>query len=72
MYACREIRLKEMPVSYSSAVYEMVVKKNPAEPEFHQAVKEVLKHLNRCWSGTRNMRKTAFLNAGEPGIFRVP
>ncbi len=33
-------------MSYSSTVFDMVVKKNPAEPEFHQAVKEVLDTLN--------------------------
>jgi len=32
-------------VSYISNVYELVVRKNPAEPEFHQAVKEVLDTL---------------------------
>ena len=29
-------------MSYVDEVIELVVKKNPAEPEFHQAVKEVL------------------------------
>ena len=32
-------------MSYISNVYELVVRKNPAEPEFHQAVKEVLDTL---------------------------
>ncbi len=32
-------------MSYSADVYELVVKRNPAEPEFHQAVKEVLETL---------------------------
>ncbi len=32
-------------MSYVDQVYENVVKKNPAEPEFHQAVKEVLDSL---------------------------
>ncbi|MDR2547087.1 MAG: NADP-specific glutamate dehydrogenase [Lachnospiraceae bacterium] len=32
-------------MSYVDQVYEMVVNKNPAEPEFHQAVKEVLASL---------------------------
>ena len=32
-------------MSYISNVYELVVRKNPAEPEFHQAVKEVLETL---------------------------
>ena len=29
-------------MSYVDEVIDLVVKKNPAEPEFHQAVKEVL------------------------------
>ncbi|MDD3338361.1 MAG: NADP-specific glutamate dehydrogenase [Lachnospiraceae bacterium] len=32
-------------MSYIDEVIELVVKKNPAEPEFHQAVKEVLESL---------------------------
>ncbi|MCH5272675.1 MAG: NADP-specific glutamate dehydrogenase [Lachnospiraceae bacterium] len=32
-------------MGYVDEVFEMVVKKNPAEPEFHQAVKEVLESL---------------------------
>lgn len=32
-------------MSYVDEVYERVVKKNPSEPEFHQAVKEVLESL---------------------------
>ena len=31
-----------------AGVYEQVVKRNPGEPEFHQAVKEVLESLDRC------------------------
>ena len=32
-------------MSYVDEVIEQVVKQNPAEPEFHQAVKEVLESL---------------------------
>ena len=32
-------------MSYVESVYESVVRKNPGEPEFHQAVKEVLESL---------------------------
>ncbi len=32
-------------MSYVDEVYELVVAKNPAQPEFHQAVKEVLESL---------------------------
>ena len=41
-------------MSYVDEVLEKVVAKNPAEPEFHQAVKEVLESL-------RNSEKTLFL-----------
>ena len=34
-------------MSYVDEVIESVVKKNPGEPEFHQAVKEVLNSLRR-------------------------
>jgi len=34
-----------MTMSYVDEVYDMVVAKNPAQPEFHQAVKEVLESL---------------------------
>lgn len=33
-------------MSYTEEVYERVVAQNPGEPEFHQAVKEVLDSLN--------------------------
>ncbi len=33
-------------MSYVDEVIESVVAKNPAEPEFHQAVKEVLESLH--------------------------
>ena len=32
-------------MSYVDEVIDLVVKKNPNEPEFHQAVKEVLESL---------------------------
>ncbi len=31
--------------SYVQSVYETVLKRNPGEPQFHQAVKEVLESL---------------------------
>ena len=40
-------------MSYVDEVYESVVAKNPSEPEFHQAVKEVL----TC-SGDRCQRRS--------------
>ena len=33
-------------MSYVEEIYNRVVEKNPAEPEFHQAVKEVLDSLS--------------------------
>ena len=32
-------------MSYVDEIIEQVVRKNPSEPEFHQAVKEVLESL---------------------------
>ena len=32
-------------MSYVDEVFDLVVAKNPAQPEFHQAVKEVLESL---------------------------
>ena len=32
-------------MSYVDEIYNMVVEKNPAQPEFHQAVKEVMESL---------------------------
>ena len=32
-------------MSYVDEIYDYVVAKNPAQPEFHQAVKEVLESL---------------------------
>ena len=34
-------------MSYTEEVYARVVEKNPGEPEFHQAVKEVLESLKK-------------------------
>ncbi len=34
-------------MSYVDEVIELVEKKNPGEPEFHQAVKEVLESLKQ-------------------------
>ena len=42
-------------MSYVDEVFQMVVEKNPAQPEFHQAVKEVLESL-RAVSYTHLLR----------------
>jgi glutamate dehydrogenase (NADP+) len=63
-------------LSYSSQLMEQVIKRNPNEPEFHQAVKEVLESLEPVVD-----RHPEFVKAGvldrivEPErqiIFRVP
>ena len=48
-------------MSYVDEVIESVVAKNPAEPEFHQAVKEVLESLRPVIEATRkNTEKSLF------------
>ncbi|MEF9941184.1 MAG: NADP-specific glutamate dehydrogenase [Lachnospiraceae bacterium] len=64
-------------MSYVDEIIELVVKKNPAQPEFHQAVKEVLESLRVVVEANEeNYRKEALLERlVEPErqiIFRVP
>ena len=64
-------------MSYVDEVYERVVSKNPAEPEFHQAVKEVLDSLRPVIEANEEKyRKEALLERlVEPDRqfkFRVP
>ncbi len=64
-------------MSYVDEVIELVVKKNPAEPEFHQAVKEVLESLRVVVEANEEkFRKEALLERlTEPEriiMFRVP
>ncbi len=64
-------------MSYIDEVIEGVVKKNPAEPEFHQAVKEVLESLRVVVEANEEkFRKDALLERiVEPErqiMFRVP
>lgn len=64
-------------MSYVDEVIELVVKKNPAEPEFHQAVKEVLESLRVVVEANEDkFRKDAVLERlVEPERqlkFRVP
>lgn len=64
-------------MSYVDEVIESVVKKNPAEPEFHQAVKEVLESLRTVVEANEEkFRKDALLERlVEPERqfkFRVP
>ena len=64
-------------MSYVDEIIELVVKKNPSEPEFHQAVKEVLESLRVVVEANEDAyRKEALLERlVEPErtiLFRVP
>ena len=64
-------------MSYVDEVYELVVSKNPAQPEFHQAVKEVLESLRVVIEANEEAyKKDALLerivNPERQIIFRVP
>ena len=64
-------------MSYVDEVYQMVVAKNPAQPEFHQAVKEVLDSLRVVIEANEEQyRKDALLerlvNPERQIMFRVP
>ena len=48
-------------MSYVDEVLEKVVAKNPAEPEFHQAVKEVLESLRVVIEANENTEGRNFL-----------
>lgn len=64
-------------MSYVDEVYELVVSKNPAQPEFHQAVKEVLESLRVVIEANEEAYKRDALlerlvNPERQLIFRVP
>ena len=64
-------------MSYVDEVYELVVAKNPAQPEFHQAVKEVLESLRVVIEANEEKyRRDALLerlvNPERQLVFRVP
>ncbi|MBE5865080.1 MAG: NADP-specific glutamate dehydrogenase [Lachnospiraceae bacterium] len=64
-------------MSYVDEVYELVVAKNPAQPEFHQAVKEVLESLRVVIEANEEAyRKDALLERlvtpERQIVFRVP
>ena len=64
-------------MSYTSEVYERVVRENPNEPEFHQAVKEVLTTLEPIVTKNEKLYRDAALleRIVEPEriiSFRVP
>lgn len=64
-------------MSYVDEIFQMVVDKNPAQPEFHQAVKEVLESLRVVIEANEEAyRRDALLerlvNPERQIIFRVP
>ena len=64
-------------MSYVDEVIEQVIKQNPAEPEFHQAVKEVLESLRPVVDANEEkFRREALLerivNPERQLKFRVP
>ena len=64
-------------MSYVDEIIELVVKKNPAEPEFHQAVKEVMESLRIVIEANEDKyRREALLERlVEPEriiMFRIP
>ncbi len=64
-------------MSYVDEVYQLVVSKNPAQPEFHQAVKEVFESLRVVIEANEEQyRKDALLerivNPERQIMFRVP
>ena len=78
-FVCPAIYVEEvmLSMSYVDEVIESVVKKNPSEPEFHQAVKEVLESLRTVVEANEEkFRKDALLERlVEPERqfkFRVP
>ncbi|MHB1033269.1 MAG: NADP-specific glutamate dehydrogenase [Pirellulales bacterium] len=63
-------------MSYVSSIMDLVVQRNPAEPEFHQAVKEVLESIEPVFSRHPKYEKNRILERlVEPErtiTFRVP
>ena len=64
-------------MSYVDEVFDLVVAKNPAQPEFHQAVKEVLESLRVVIEANEEKyRKDALLERlvtpERQLLFRVP
>ncbi|MGI6279605.1 MAG: Glu/Leu/Phe/Val dehydrogenase dimerization domain-containing protein, partial [Acutalibacteraceae bacterium] len=64
-------------MSYVDEVIEQVIEKNPSQPEFHQAVKEVLESLRPVvYANEQAYRRDALLerivNPERQIVFRVP
>ena len=59
-------------MSYVDEVYQRVVDQNPAQPEFHQAVKEVLESLRVVIEANEEeYRKDALLNCRYQHFFLI-
>ena len=72
-----QLKKEEMKMSYVDEVIAQVIEKNHAQPEFHQAVKEVLESLRVVIEANEEAyRKDALLerlvNPERQVIFRVP
>ena len=77
LYLCERYKRRRENMSYVDEIIEAVVAKNPSEPEFHQAVKEVLNSLRPVVDANEEKyRKEALLERlVEPERqikFRVP
>ena len=64
-------------MSYVDEIYDRVVKQNPGEPEFHQAVKEVLDSLRLVIDANEEKYRAAsilerFVEPERIISFRVP
>ena len=58
-------------MSYVDEVLEKVVAKNPAEPEFHQAVKEVLESLRVVVEANEEKYKKRILKCRHSRILSI-
>ena len=72
----QQFKIKEGTVSYVTDILELVKKRNPGEPEFHQAVQEVLESLDPVLSRHPEYEENRILERlTEPErviMFRVP
>ena len=57
-------------MSYTEEVYERVVAQNPGEPEFHQAVKEVLDSLKVVIDRNEESSLSVFRGSMTTGTYR--
>jgi len=71
-----EFRRRKIQMSYVESVLELVIRRNPGEPEFHQAAEEVLQALkpviDRHPEYEKNRILERFVEPERVMIFRVP